>query len=308
MRAASATPSNRAQRDRDGNRQDARAGRQRAVTTDELEVLRHQEDEPEQREERDRHRAARGRERRQAEQAHVDHRVVPASFDEHERQRGKLLLSTCNRIEVYADVARFHRGVEEITSVLARHAGLAVTDLADHLYVHFAEAAAEHLFSVASGLDSMVVGETQILGQLRAAYALCSEVGSVGSVLHELAQSGLRIGKWVHSETGIDRAGASVVSVALDRAETVLGPLAGRRAVIVGAGSMGALTAATLRRRGVTGIVVANRSSQPAARIAASVGGRAISLDDLASELPGVDVLISSTGSTGLVVVTGSLV
>jgi glutamyl-tRNA reductase len=213
-----------------------------------------------------------------------------------------LLLSTCNRIEVYADVARFHRGVEEITSVLARHAGLEVADLADHLYVHFAEAAAEHLFSVASGLDSMVVGESQILGQLRAAYTLGTELGSVGSVLHDLAQSALRIGKRVHSETGIDRAGASVVSVALDRAETVLGPLAGRRALIIGAGSMGALTAATLRRRGVTDIVVANRSPQPAARIAASVGGRAVTLDDLEDEIAAADLLISSTGSTGLVV------
>ena len=90
-----------------------------------------------------------------------------------------LMLSTCNRVEVYADVARFHPAVAEITTVLARHAGLAVSDLSDHLYVHFAEAAAEHIFSVASGLDSMVVGETQILGQLRAAYALAAEAGTV---------------------------------------------------------------------------------------------------------------------------------
>src|SRR5579864_413051 len=100
-----------------------------------------------------------------------------------------LLLSTCNRVEVYADAARFHPAVAEITTVLAHHAGLTVSDLSDHLYVHFAEAAAEHMFTVASGLDSMVIGESQILGQLRAAYGMGTEAGSVGSVLHDLAQS-----------------------------------------------------------------------------------------------------------------------
>jgi glutamyl-tRNA reductase len=150
----------------------------------------------------------------------------------------------------------------------------------------------------------MVIGESQILGQLRAAYAYGTELGTVGSVLHDLAQTALRVGKRVHAETGIDRAGASIVSVALDQAEDVLGPLAGRRALIVGAGSMGALSGATLRRRGVTDIVVANRTAERAARLAASLGGRSVPLTDLASELPAADVLISSTGSTGLVVET----
>jgi glutamyl-tRNA reductase len=213
-----------------------------------------------------------------------------------------LLLSTCNRVEVYADVARFHRGVEEITSVLARHAGMAVTELTDYLYVHFAEAAVEHMFSVASGLDSMVVGESQILGQLRASYTAGIASGSVGSVLHELTQTALRVGKRVHTETGIDRAGASVISVALDHAERVLGSLATRRALIIGAGSMGALAGATVRRRGVTDIVVANRSPERAARLAASLGGRATPLAELETEIGSADVLISSTGSTGLVV------
>ena len=133
-----------------------------------------------------------------------------------------LLLSTCNRVEVYADVARFHPAVAEITAVLARHAGLHVSDLSDHLYVHFAEAAAEHMFTVASGLDSMVVGESQILGQLRSAYVLGSETGSVGTVLHDLAQTALRVGKRVHSETGIDRAGASIVSVARSSGKSII--------------------------------------------------------------------------------------
>jgi glutamyl-tRNA reductase len=213
-----------------------------------------------------------------------------------------LLLATCNRVEVYADVARFHPAVAEISTVLARHAGLAVSDLSDHLYVHFAEAAAQHMFTVAAGLDSMVVGESQILGQLRAAYALGSEIGSVGTVLHDLAQTALRVGKRVHADTGIDRAGASIVSVALDKAAEVLGSLDGQRALIIGAGSMGALAGATLRRRGVTDIVVANRSPERAARLAASLDGRAAPLSDLAQEIGSADIVISSTGSTGLVV------
>jgi glutamyl-tRNA reductase len=213
-----------------------------------------------------------------------------------------LLLSTCNRVEVYADVARFHPAVAEITSVLARHAGLAVSDLSDHLYVHFAEAAAEHMFTVASGLDSMVIGESQILGQLRTAYALGTELGTVGSVLHDLAQTALRVGKRVHSDTGIDRAGASIVAVALNRAAEALGPLDGQRALIVGAGSMGALAGATLRRAGVSDVVVANRSPERAARLATAVEGRAAPLADLAQEIGSTDLLISCTGSTGLVV------
>jgi glutamyl-tRNA reductase len=213
-----------------------------------------------------------------------------------------LLLSTCNRVEVYADAARFHPAVAEITTVLARHAGLPVSDLSDHLYVHFAEAAAEHIFTVASGLDSMVIGESQILGQLRAAYALGTELGSVGSVLHDLSQTALRVGKRVHSETGIDRAGTSIVSVALDHATEVLGSLTDRRALIIGAGSMGALAGATLRRRGLTDIVIANRSPERAARLAAGIEGRAVPLTELQEEIGSADILISSTGSTGLVV------
>lgn len=213
-----------------------------------------------------------------------------------------LLLSTCNRVEVYADVARFHPAVAEISSVLARQSGLPVSELSEHLYVHFAEAAVEHLMSVASGLDSMVVGESQILGQLRSAYALGRDAGSVGSVLHDLAQTALRVGKRVHTDTGIDRVGASVVSVALDHAERVLGALDGRRAVIVGAGSMGALAGATLRRRGVVDLVYTNRSIERAERLANATGGRAVPLSALSAEIADADLLVSSTGATGLII------
>jgi glutamyl-tRNA reductase len=124
----------------------------------------------------------------------------------------------------------------------------------------------------------------------------------VGSVLHDLAQTALRVGKRVHSDTGIDKAGASVVSVALDHAEEILGELAGHRAVIVGAGSMGALAGASLRRRGVTDFVIANRSLERAERLSAALGGRAVGLAELEVELAGADLLVSSTGASGLVV------
>jgi glutamyl-tRNA reductase len=213
-----------------------------------------------------------------------------------------IVLSTCNRIEVYADVARFHAAVGQITGVLARHAGVDVAELGDHLYVHFAEAAVEHMLSVASGLDSMVVGESQILGQLRGAYASSTEAGTVGTTMHDLAQTALRVGKRVHTDTGIDQAGASVVAVALTQASTFLGSLAGRRALIVGAGSMGALSGASLRRLGVTDITVANRSAERGQRLAGSLGGRFVGLDELPGAIAENDLLISSTGATGLVV------
>ena len=111
-----------------------------------------------------------------------------------------MLLSTCNRVEVYAVVDAFHGGLADVSAVLARHTGMALTELTEHLYVHYAGSAVQHLFAVAAGLDSMVVGEAQILGQLRAAYAAADEAGTVGRVLHELAQQALRVGKRVHAE------------------------------------------------------------------------------------------------------------
>jgi glutamyl-tRNA reductase len=213
-----------------------------------------------------------------------------------------LLLSTCNRVEVYADASRFHPAVADVTSVLARHSGLSVAELSEHLYVHFAEAAVEHMLAVAAGLDSMVVGESQILGQLRQSYALGRETGSVGTVLHDLAQTALRVGKRVHADTGIDRAGASVVSVALDHAARLLGGLDGRSAVVVGAGSMGALSAATLRRRGCAELAVVNRSIGSAQRVATAHAASAAPLEQLPALIAQADLVISCTGATGQIV------
>jgi glutamyl-tRNA reductase len=214
-----------------------------------------------------------------------------------------LVLATCNRIEVFAEVERFHGGVSDVSRVLARQAGATVEELSPYVTVHYEDQAVAHLFTVASGLDSMVVGETQVLGQLRTAYALAREEGTVGRALHPVAQRALRVGKRVHTETGIDRAGASLVSVALDRAEHVIGDLRDRAVLVVGAGSMGALAATTLARRGAA-VVVSSRTEASATRLADSVGGRAVALGDLPPELAAADVLVTCTGATGLVVGT----
>ena len=171
-----------------------------------------------------------------------------------------MIVSTCNRVEVYAVVDAFHGALAVVGELLATHANLPLADLTKHAYVRYSEAAAEHLFAVASGLDSMVVGEQQVLGQIRAAYAASDAQQAAGRVLHELAQQSLRVGKRVHSETGIDSAGASVVSVALDRADVILvgetgTGLAGRTAVVVGAAAMGGLSVAHLTRAGIGRIV-----------------------------------------------------
>ena len=212
-----------------------------------------------------------------------------------------LVLATCNRIEVFAEVERFHGGVTDVSRVLARQAGAEVEDLSPYVTVHYEDQAVAHLFTVAAGLDSMVVGETQVLGQLRAAYALARKHGTVGRALHPVAQRALRVGKRVHTETGIDRAGASLVSVALDRAEARVGNLQGRTVLVVGAGSMGALSATTLARRGAD-VVVASRTAASAARLAGSVGGRPTELSRLPEELLTADALVTCTGATGLVV------
>lgn len=213
-----------------------------------------------------------------------------------------MVLSTCNRVEVYAVVEAFHGGLSVIGQVLAEYSGLPMGDLTKHAYVRYSEAAVEHLFAVASGLDSMVIGEQQVLGQVRNAYATAETHQAVGRVLHELSQSALRVGKRVHSETGIDAAGASVVSVALNLADGKLDGLPGRTAAVVGAGSMGSLATAQLIRAGIDNLWVVNRSAERAQRLAATareagVNAQAITLDHLDQALAQADVVVSCTGA-----------
>ncbi|HYX95904.1 MAG TPA: glutamyl-tRNA reductase [Geodermatophilus sp.] len=214
-----------------------------------------------------------------------------------------IVLATCNRVEVFAEVDRFHGGVTDVSRVLARQAGATVEELSPYVTVHYEDQAVAHLFTVAAGLDSMVVGETQVLGQLRNAYALAREQGTVGRAMHPVAQRALRVGKRVHSETGIDKAGASLVSVSLDRAEERIGSLAARPVLVVGAGSMGALAATTLARRGAA-VTVSSRTPAHAQRLATSVEGRAADLADLPAEIAAADVLVTCTGARGIVIGT----
>ena len=211
---------------------------------------------------------------------------------------------TCNRVEIYADVATFHGGVEETSGLLARHIQTDIAVLTPHLYVHYEEAAVSHLFHVASGLDSMVVGESQILGQVREAYRLAQTSETTGRVLGDLFPAALRVGKRCHAETGIDAAGRSVVTVGL--AAVAPDGVAGVPALVVGAGSMAALAAATLARAGAD-VLVASRSPDRAAHLAESVGGASIQLSDLDHALHEVDVVVTCTGATG-VVLTADLV
>jgi len=217
------------------------------------------------------------------------------------------VVSTCNRVEIYAEVDRFHAGVTAICELLARHCGVEARDLTPHLYVHYEDRAVAHLLAVACGLDSVVVGEGQILGQVRSALKLAEEHGTVGRVLGELGRLALRAGKRARGETGIDRAGQSLVSVAIELAAARLGArdagsLAGRHVVIVGAGSMSTLAATTASRSGAAGIAVANRTRRHAERLAAKVSGDAVGLVDLGPALAGADVVISCTGAAGHII------
>jgi glutamyl-tRNA reductase len=221
------------------------------------------------------------------------------------------IVSTCNRVEVYAVVDKFHGGVSAVSELLSRHSGIPLDDLARHLYVHYEDRAIQHAFSVACGLESMVVGEGQILGQLRQAFRLAQERGTLGRELHDVLQHALRVGKRAHHETGIDKAGASLVSVGLDVAAAHLGPLDQVRALVVGAGSMSGLAVATLARAGAREIVVANRTYDRAVRLAESVSesgsARAVELWTLDAELAAADLIISCTGASGLVLTAEQL-
>ncbi|HEV7628941.1 MAG TPA: glutamyl-tRNA reductase [Streptomyces sp.] len=278
----------------------------------------------------------------------LSHRSAPVSVLERAvlapQVRGKLLqdamsaepaaeaavLSTCNRIELYADVDKFHAGVAELSTLLAQHSGVGLDELTPHLYVHYEDRAVHHLFSVACGLDSMVVGEGQILGQIKDALAVAQDQHTAGRLLNDLFQQALRTGKRAHTETGIDKAGQSLVTFGLEQLAgraPVEEWVRGKRALVIGAGSMSSLAATTLARAGVAELVIANRTLDRAERLASGLtsglaagaahaaalsGGNgprahALPIDGMVAELPRADIVVSCTGATGLVLTAESV-
>ncbi|MDO5669218.1 MAG: glutamyl-tRNA reductase [Corynebacterium sp.] len=215
-----------------------------------------------------------------------------------------MIVSTCNRLEIYCVTNSFHSGVQDVVEVLHAISDVDIDTLRGYLYVRYADAAAEHMMVVASGLDSMVVGEQQIIGQVRTAYQEASEKGTVGQSLHRLAQTALHTGKRVHSETDIDDAGASMVTVAVDEALEHLHTdnLQGKTALVLGAGAMASLAATHLGRLGVDKLIIANRTRSRAERLAehsreAGVPAGVVDFRDRATTLGDVDLAVSATGA-----------
>jgi len=220
------------------------------------------------------------------------------------------VISTCNRVEVYAEVDRFHGGVAGVCDLLSRYSGIPAAELTSCLYVHYEDRAVQHLLAVSCGLESMVVGEDQILGQVRTALKVAGDHGTLGRSLRDLGRLALRTGKRARAETGIDRLGLSLVSVGIELAvgelaEVAGSPgeiLAGLEVLVVGAGAMSGLAVATAARAGAARVTVANRTRAKAERLAAGVGGVVADFADLATAIAKADLVISCTGAAKPVV------
>jgi glutamyl-tRNA reductase len=213
-----------------------------------------------------------------------------------------VLLSTCNRTEVYVVAERFHGAYSDVRDFIAHHAGLRPDELTYHLYSHFDEGAASHLFAVAAGLDSAVLGESEILGQVRDAWEVAKGHGTARSTLNALFRQALEVGKRVRTETGLSRHTTSVSMAAVAMAGEHLGGLAGRRVLVLGAGDIGEGMAVALADAGVGEVLVANRTFDRADGLATRLGGRPVRLLELAEALTGVDVLLTSTGARSILV------
>lgn len=230
----------------------------------------------------------------------VEKLIADATTQEHVTEA--TVLATCNRVEVYAEVDRFHGSVEALSRLLVDRSGHPTDGLLPHLYVHYDDGAVAHLFQVAAGLDSMVLGEGQILAQTRVALRAGQEIGSVGPALNSLFQQALRVGKRTRAETDIDRTAPSLVTAALERVAAADRPVEGSRVVILGAGAMAGLAVATVSRAGAADTVVINRTTANADRLAREYGARSVSFDHLPAELAVADILITCTGSQGQLV------
>ncbi|HET7482643.1 MAG TPA: glutamyl-tRNA reductase [Actinomycetota bacterium] len=220
-----------------------------------------------------------------------------------------VILSTCNRTEVYALVSKFHGGVQDLRNFLAEFCHVAPEDFGDHLYTYHDDAAVSHLFRVASGIDSMVIGESEILGQVRRAYQTALEEGLLARTLGAAFRQALRVGKRARTETAIGRNPVSISTAAVDLAKKGLETetLEDMSIAVIGAGKMGSLTGRALRDSGASDIVVVNRSEDRARAIAETLGASTRPLEDLSRVIERADIVISSTTAPD-VVVTAELV
>jgi glutamyl-tRNA reductase len=234
------------------------------------------------------------------ERLHVPERDLPGSLASlgalPDVEEG-LILSTCNRVEVYAVVSDGLAARAPLTTFLARERGAPAEVLAESCYLHGDAEAVRHAFRVASSLDSMVVGEGQIVAQVKAAYGIAAREDATGPILNNLMERGLHVAKRVRTETGIATAPVSIASVAVDLARRIFGDLAGRPVMIVGVGEMAELALTHLQDEGIRTVIVANRNFHRAVELAARVGGRAITFDGIRDALVEADIVISSTGA-----------
>jgi glutamyl-tRNA reductase len=221
--------------------------------------------------------------------------------------REVVVLSTCNRTEVYAVAERFHGAYDDIRDFLCETSGLPAGEITPHLYSQHDDAAVSHLFEVAAGLDSAVLGESEIIGQVRDAWERAMSEGVSRSTLNLLFRHALEVGKRARNETAISRSTASVSHAAVEMSEEILGTLRGRNVLVIGAGDMGEGVAVALARAGAGGVTVANRSLERGEALADRVGARVVGIDSLTQELSRADVVVSCTGS-GSSVVSASMV
>ncbi len=235
----------------------------------------------------------------------VDAAALAETLDalrEHAPLHEAVLLSTCNRVEVYGLAGDAPEAARACAEFLQRSAGIEAEfyrrDMADGV---------RHLFRVVSGLDSMVVGETEILGQVKDAYAAALERGATGAALNRLFQQAFRVAKQVRTETGITRGSVSVGSVAVELAGKIFGDLTACRVLLLGAGEAGARVARSLQSRGVRSLVIANRTFERAAELASELGGMALHFDHWCHALGDADIIVACTASRGRVLSAGDM-
>lgn len=213
-----------------------------------------------------------------------------------------VIVSTCNRTEIYAVVDQLHTGRYYIKEFLAEWFHIEREQFESHLYIYENQKAVEHLFNVSCGLDSMVIGETQILGQVRSSFFKAQEANSVGTVFNQLFKQAITVAKKAHTETDISSNAVSVSYAAVELAKKIFGQLHNKHILIIGAGKMGKITIQNLLGSGAGKISVVNRTVEKAMDLAKEIGGKAYSLESLPSCLTKADIVISSTGSNHYVI------